>query len=132
MTTIQHIGYRVGPGLMFDETRFWWLLGFERVTRPEPKLKGAWLWSGSLYIHLLPVPLAPYVDEWNHIALVPRLGYEQTLRRLEQQTDLTIIAEHAETWWGARRCFIHSPSSYRVELIQFAPPARVTGPPETD
>jgi catechol 2,3-dioxygenase-like lactoylglutathione lyase family enzyme len=129
LAIIDHLSFRVRNDLMFAETTTWHALGFERITRPEPKYIGQWLQSGSINVLLYPGKSDP--DEWGHIALVPRLGFDFTMSNLDK-LPFTITAEDAEPYWGAKRVFIITPAGHRIELLEFSPPARFPGPPITD
>ncbi len=129
MADIIHISFVVRNDLMYAETRFWDALGFGRITRPEPKYRGQWLQSGSLCVFLRPGVTTP--DEWGHTAIVPRLGLDVTMERLEKEPFIT-HAEVAEDYMGARRIFVLSPTGHRLELVEFRPPARFPPPPVTD
>ncbi len=56
MPAIQHVSLEVEPGLVDEEVRFWEVLGFERIERPEG-IGGSsfWLGAGDQAIHLLAV-----------------------------------------------------------------------------
>jgi hypothetical protein len=132
MSHVNHVAYEVERKRLGWEVEFWKALGFGRRTRPEPKPISVWLNGGNgFFVHLMPTSKQRYPHQWSHVAFVPRHGLAATLDALER-LPFTINAEEAEPWWGARRVFVDTPSGYRVELLEYAPPATWPSAPETD
>lgn len=134
-TAVNHLVFEVPQGKLVDEIAFWRALGFGRRTRPEPKWKGEWLNGFGLWARLIPVEPRDDCEARAvkltqlQVAIVPRDGLDVVLGSLERAPMLTHAVE-LEPYWGARRVYVVSPSGFRIELLDSAPPAAWPGPPE--
>jgi catechol 2,3-dioxygenase-like lactoylglutathione lyase family enzyme len=117
MPAIQHVSLEVEQGLVDEEVRFWEVLGFERIERPEG-IGGSsfWLGAGDQAIHLLAVE-SPKVPGEGHVALLePDLGPVA-----EALAGDGFRVEEAAPHWGAERFKATSPSGHLVEVMAARP-----------
>jgi len=131
MTTISHIAFEVPRRYRIEEILFWNALGFyQQHSHAHPNKN--WLSdSSNTFIHLLPSNTTTLHTPNTHIAMVPRYGVDATLDNLAR-LPFTVTAEVAAKHWGSRRIFITSPSGFHLELLDFCPPSRHSGPPTDD
>jgi catechol 2,3-dioxygenase-like lactoylglutathione lyase family enzyme len=115
--TIHHVALEALRDQADSEVRFWALLGFEEVEPPATlRDRARWMESGHTQVHII------YADEAvtppvGHVAVVAE-DYGGTVERLRAAG---VEVEAREAHWGARRCFVRSPTGHRVELMA-APP----------
>ena len=117
---LQHVSIEIAPAEVEALVAFWRLLGFERVESPEA-LGGyvTWLERQGTQIHLIHTEdgTAPVLG---HAAVV----VDDFAGALERVAGAGHEVAETRELWGARRAFAIAPGGHRVELMEFAPPAR--------
>ena len=115
---LHHISLEVPAAEVERTVEFWTLLGFERVSPPEPIAPFVtWLEREGTQIHLIHSD-APTVPALGHPADVAP-DFEAALRRLG---DAGFEVETTRELWGEPRAFATAPGGHRVEVMA-APPS---------
>jgi catechol 2,3-dioxygenase-like lactoylglutathione lyase family enzyme len=118
---LHHVSLEVKPDDVEATVGFFELLGFTRISAPEPIAPFVtWLEAQASQIHLIHTP-EPTTPLLGHPALVAE-QFGQAVKRLR---DAGFVVEEADELWGERRSFAVAPSGQRVELMA-APPPRAT------
>lgn len=135
---IHHVTLETDKNKTLQELEFWQALGYARPQRTRAMGKTEWLKNvmGGDHIHLYPMtahpanPEDPTIPSLGHVAIIPP-NLLVTLVRLGKLS-FDVRAEEGTEYWGARRVFVFSPSGHRVELMEYAPPAKWPAAPEDD
>jgi catechol 2,3-dioxygenase-like lactoylglutathione lyase family enzyme len=115
---LQHVSIEVPPDEVERAVEFWGLLGFKRVSSPEP-LGGyvTWVERGGTQVHLIHTDAAT-VPQLGHAAVV----VDDFATTLERVASAGHEVEESRELWGARRAFAIAPGGHRVELMESPPP----------
>jgi catechol 2,3-dioxygenase-like lactoylglutathione lyase family enzyme len=114
---IHHVAMETRPEDVEACARFYELLGFARVERPESlRDRGIWLEHGGQQIHLQRDEDVT-VPKRSHFALVAD-DYEATLATLREGG---FEPDEREQHWGSPRVFVHDPAGHVVEVMEFPP-----------
>jgi catechol 2,3-dioxygenase-like lactoylglutathione lyase family enzyme len=115
---LQHVSIEIPPAEKERALEFWKLLGFEKVSAPDPIAEFVdWVERDGTQIHFI-YSEAATVPALGHPAVVPP-DFEAAVSGL---SEAGFEVSEGDQLWGERRAFAIAPGGHRVELMAAPPP----------